>query len=317
MIKYALILIPLLFIPNVFALTPKCDGVTDDTLAIQSEINNKNASLPYGSCIISSTLYLGNGTNSTQSTINDLFLTGKGFETGGDINNNWYFGGTRLVWNGPINGTMIAVRGPIHDIELSKINLDGNDKAGTCIYTTQMVGSDYTQVRCDRWTKTAYVFTVNATSSIYGVAHGMCQNEFNQISTDAPTNSKANGMFLNGSTSLGLDSCQNQFNQIQLVYGGASGSCGITLGMADNNNFNTGMLYPSYPNTGGHSVCFKQTGNSFFPGENWFNGLAIVQGISGTSGQGGNWFMPYPTQDGEPIPNIPYVHYVLYNGTIR
>lgn len=288
--------------PHVFALAPKCDGKTDDTVAIQAEINARNATLPYGDCIITHTLYIGNGTDTKPSSQNSLFLRGQGMY------------GTILVWGGPNNGTMISVRGPVLDVTISGINLYGNNKAGYGVWTTQMGLSKFDQVKVTGFTNTAFVFTVNETSHNTDWGGG-CANILNQISSGNPANAQANGILLDGSIKTGLDSCRNQFNEMEINYGGGIRSCGITLAFTDNNVFNTGMIYPTSRGDG-HGVCLNQQISRSFPQENVFIEVAVLQGVSGTSGTGGNWFMPYPTSDGETVPNIANVHYMLYNGVI-
>jgi hypothetical protein len=294
----------------------KCDGVTDDTASIQAAINAKAATLPYGDCIITHSLYIGNGTKSTQSTIHDITLVGQGWESGPQMPDQGNSGGTRLVWNGPSGGTMISIRGPINDVTISKITLDGKGKAGYGIFATHMSQSQFNQVRVDHFTKTAFVFTANATRQITGVDYGDCSNVFTQLATDAPANKIANGILLDGSSLTGFDSCRNQFYESEIGYGGSTGSCGVTLAFADNNIFIGGMLYPAIENMGGYGVCLKNA-YTYFPQANDFIGTAIIQGVGGTSGTGGNLFGPYPTADGEPIPFLPYVHYWLYDGTSR
>lgn len=278
--------------------TPKCDGITNDTEAIQFEINHGNATLPSGKCMINSPLYMGDSTNSMPSTMNSLSLKGQGRYA------------TTISWAGQVNQTMLSVRGPILDNTISGIHLDGENIAGYGIWATQIDSSKMDQVLVTSITKAFYVFTVNSTSN--NTNFGSCGNIFNQISTGNPSNPQVNGIILNGTVSTRLDACRIQMNEIEINYGGGIGSCGIYLGFTDNNMFNTGLVYG--PNNGGHGVCLDNRFDQEFPLENHFDEVAIMNGISGVSGLGGNWFNPLPTSDGEQIPNLPNVHYCLYNG---
>ena len=312
MIKFVLLLsflIIISFVP-VFATSPKCDGITDDTNTIQSMINAKNATLPRGVCIITNTLYIGTGTNTTQSTIHSLFLTGQGFEAGHDESSYYCGTGTCLLWKGPIGQNMISVRGPINDITISKIDLDGLNSASSCIYSTHMMDSKFDQVRCQYVTKTDYVFAINASIPISGVNEGGCRNIFNQLMSDSPSNNLVNGIKMLQAPNQSMDYCRNQFNDLQIMYGGASGSYGIYMSPADNNYFMGGMI--ASPGVSGGCGVYL----SYFSNENVFMGTAIPNGICGNPSIG-DWFMPYPTIDSEPIPTIPHVHYMLYNGTIH
>lgn len=90
--------------------------------------------LPSGKSRISSTLALGNGTNTTRSTINSVTFvcpppahpvafidTGSGLPKSGCI----------LEWYGAANGTMMEINGPITGIRiLGAIQLDGRNLAG-------------------------------------------------------------------------------------------------------------------------------------------------------------------------------------------
>lgn len=85
---------------------------------------------------ISSTINIGNGTGGAASTDNSICVRGSGSAS--------LFGqyGTTLTWTGSSGGTMISVNGPINNYELSNLNLNGNNLAGTVLHQGSVRFSD-------------------------------------------------------------------------------------------------------------------------------------------------------------------------------
>jgi len=108
-----------------------CDGVTNDTTAINNAIataagvQGQKVLLPYGkSCKINSTVNMGNGTTSTASTVNGVILGCEAVP----VSTSFFGGGTqtsgcRLVWGGGA-GTVISVNGPIQGWGLQGVFVD-------------------------------------------------------------------------------------------------------------------------------------------------------------------------------------------------
>lgn len=282
----------------------KCDGITDDTQSIQSAINSLNLTggivlLPSGHCKISNTIQIGNGNPILRSGINDITLQGTGGRS------------TSFDWYGSSTIPMLQINGPTWGIHVNHVQFDGRKISTNPIKIIQTEFSSFDDLYVINWHGTAYNVT---TWNNYNAYFGGCDNRFSQIATGGPADNQASGVSFD-SNITNYDSCRNVIQNLSIQYGGNIGTYGLRLGFTDNNSFQEGLLQPVC-NCGGYGVLLNQK-YTIFPHENKFDNIAVVQGVGGISGTGGNWFNPYPTMDGEPIPNMPYIHYVLYNGTIR
>ena len=113
------------------------------------------------------------------------------------------------------------------------------------------------------------------------------------------------------------------FMNIDVIYdGNGVGSNGLWLQNADNNTFLQIMLLGDTGPIGGCAVRFSQsTANTTFPKENVFINVAAIDrdsptddNVCGTSGTGGNLFLPFPNDDGQSVPVIPNVRGIDYDG---
>lgn len=89
-----------------------------------------------GSWDISSTINIGNGTAGAASSVNGVCIRGSG---SGGLYGSY---GTTLTWSGTSGGTMFSVNGPINNYELSNVNLNGNNSAGTILLQNSVRFSD-------------------------------------------------------------------------------------------------------------------------------------------------------------------------------
>lgn len=294
----------------------------ESTSAIQAAINAAGAAgggivkFKAKSYLISSTLIVGNGSPTTQSTYNGVRLEGISGGLGADYSNQWNLNSTRLIWTGAAGGIMCQVKGPTYRNNIMNIMFDCATIAATGLKVVHAMQCNFEGITVTRYTGTAYIVTVEATAAIVGVAYGCADNRWTQIVSSNPTNNTANGMLLDGSTSANLDVARNYFNNFDLVYGGAAGSWGLKLAFADNNTFAEGLLYPGNGNVGGSGIVFVQQsgGLTGFPLENVFINVVPLQGVSGTSGTSGNYFLMYPTSDSAPIPTMANVYVQTYDG---
>ncbi len=81
--------------------------------------------LPSGTVNVYGTLIVGKGTATTQSTINAISLVGQGSGRAVDIAQPT-LGGTTLLWGGASGGTVLQVLGPIGNVEIRDLMIDGN-----------------------------------------------------------------------------------------------------------------------------------------------------------------------------------------------
>lgn len=289
------------------------DGTTDDTTAIQAAINALPTAggvvhFPKGIYKVMSTITVGNGTNSLQSTRHNVALLGAAVSgTGADVSNT-ELEGSVLKWGGSAGGTVLQVVGPIHNVVVKDIKVDGQDLAATGISIIHLTQGHFENVVVTQWTGTAWVLT-SRDNFPTGVAYGNSDNRFVGCYAFDPQQASCNALQLTSGVSSAVslvgrpDSARNIFVGGTFTFGGTAGSSGVELAGADNNCFIGTLFEKSSLGSGGASVLFTQwTSSTSWPLENIFYNCALPQGVSGASGTGGNFFLPFPTSDGATIP---------------
>lgn len=115
---------------------------------------------------------------------------------------------------------------------------------------------------------------------------------------------------------------RNTFIRCDFYFDGSTAnSHGLLLGYCDNNAFMECMTLAVATGASklGYGLYFQgpiigvPAGGSF-PQEHAFYNCAFIGDVGGTSGEGGNIFLPYPTSDGQAVPAIEHVHGVDYAG---
>lgn len=106
-----------------------CDGVTDDTAAVQAAYNalaaaGKGTLFIPGVCAVSSTIGIGNGSFAGLSTVNSVSIVGIG-SGGGQISSATQKSG--LKWIGASGGTVLQINGPIYGLRFEGLLIDGNN----------------------------------------------------------------------------------------------------------------------------------------------------------------------------------------------
>ena len=161
------------------------DVTTDDTLAIQSAINEAQA---LGTAVIfreghkykiTGTLEIGDGFSGSPSTKNGLKLLGQGdgptdseLTPPGD-----YHYPTSLLWDGPAGGTMIQFNGPIGGIRIEGIQFEaklGSNAAATVLDLRHVMNSEFRNLTMMHNTGLAIIQTSYHT----GAADGANDNLF-------------------------------------------------------------------------------------------------------------------------------------------
>jgi hypothetical protein len=307
------------------------DGTTDDYAAIQAAIAAANGTtgakiwFPPGTYRVTSTVTLGDGSNSQQSTKDhNITLIGAGYGTGADISNTQINGASRILYDGTTNSTaaVVALQGPLHNNAICDLQLDCNSKAGIGLNVIHVTQNSFDRVTVRNYTNIGYNLT-SRNNFPSGCAYGNADNRFYDCYALQPANTSAIAIVatsgVSTSTSLvGLpDTARCVFIGGSFVYGGNTGSYGAYLAGADNNQFWNCLFYPSSGSSGGYDVWMEPwTGSPSFPLENNFIGCGMTRGVSGSSTGPtyGNFFWPFQTGDGAAVPSLATAQTMTYQG---
>ena len=297
------------------------NGSTDDTAAVQAAFDALGSTggkldLPPGDYKITSTLTIGDGTTTTISTKCGMVISGHaGGVSEGEFGAPRY--GVRIIWAGALGGTMVKVNGPIHNVKISGILFDGADLANICLELIHPYASTFTNVACVRYrTKGIYLRTISA-ALFSGITQGAMDNSFSQIIASDPTLDTAVGLHASGYETNNVGCSRNTFKSCKFAIGGnAADSAGIVLEYADNNTFIECFTFRGTASTSGKGVYFVAASNTLFPHENAFINCPLIDGVGGTPGTGGNVFFPYPTSDGEAVPDATKHVFLTHTGLL-
>jgi Pectate lyase superfamily protein len=245
-------------------------GVADSTTGIQNAINAMPAGggtlfFPPGTYKISSTLTVGNGSTSGQSTQAGVYLVGSGSTQGS---------GTTFVWGGgATSASMLVFLGPMKGWGVSKILFNGNSLAGGALKLVAASNGQFDHsaiVNCTNQN----IILASLTASPTGNAN--CQfNTFNdfQVFVTAVANTMAILLDGNGVNSA-TNSSLNTFNNGSIVFPTSSTAMfGVYLRDTDGNLFNNLILFGG--GSGTAAVTFDYGGSSAgtWPANNTFVGF--------------------------------------------
>jgi hypothetical protein len=299
----------------------KGDGVTNDWPAILAAIDAVDAlgggdvlfrAAPYA---ISTQGSVGNGSNSQQSTKHHrVRLRGAGYGTGPEVSNTEAAGVTRLIYTGSANSSagVLSFEGPLHSVGVENMVLDANGLAGFGVNFNHITQGTFQRVVVRNYTAAGWRGT-SRNGFPTGCAYGNADNRFYDCYAFNPTNFAAHGISLSSgvSTATSLagmpDSARNLFFGGSYIYGGNTGSHGVYLAGADNNQFQGVMFLPKGGNAGGGFDAYFDAwpATPVFPQENTFINCGMTRGVSGGGGgTGSNFFLPYQTGDGAAIPAL-------------
>ena len=258
------------------------DGVHDDTSAIQACINaaslsNGTVLFPStsGEYIITSPLFLGNGSSSTgASTQAGVTLQGGG--------NTSAFQAPAIKYTGASTAlAMVNVLGPVTHCNITGIFFDANSLAANCValVAAQLCSVSY----CSFFNATTGAIQLRSLpSSPSGNIN--CQfNNINNIEIALPNISTAIGVQLIGNGVAEVSNCSfNSFENILIVFPNTTTSfSGFYLQDCDSNQFKNLSMF----NGGSGTVCFNfdYTGTSAggWPSNNTFIGFDPDGGLSG------------------------------------
>ncbi len=137
------------------------DNSHDDTAAIQAAIDSLppeggTVSIPGGRYKITDTIHIGNGTSEKVSDKNGIKLVGTGGAFGHEVT-----GLTTFMASGKFD-TMLSINGPISDVTLSGIRLNGQANVNTLLYMTDITQCEVTYVSGINFKGTGVVYTAQA-----------------------------------------------------------------------------------------------------------------------------------------------------------
>ena len=313
-----------------FTVGPATSGITE---AIKSCPNDCTILLPAGSLPLYAPLYIGDGddyanvnTGRSVNTTSGNRVRIWGAGAAGNAGPNARVGGTWLQYMGPdTQSTAMApaveLRGSWNS-ELAHLTIANcASPSGSCSNTALLLRNV--------WWSRIYDLNIISLNGVQGAGLDMEYIEGNvleNISVNVSGSSPRvypllfgnSGFF--GQYGIGGGS-RNTFRRVDL-YAPENG-CAAILGSIDNNIFDE-----FFTMGGSGGILFKQITPgttpyaASFPQENTFLHSPIVATtgtvrvpISGTAGTGAcNWFLPYPTSDGETVPMLPGVCSITTNG---
>lgn len=255
-------------------------GVADSTTAIQAAITftGKQASgkvcFPPGTYKLTSTLIIGNGTTTSASTVNNIYLDGLVPPKMQEIFTGYptQVGGVTLKWAGS-STHMILVTGPIQSWGVSNMFLDGQGLAfaGLTVASGQFGDCENLTIGgCTGWqmqstTLTSFTGGSSGTENSY-------KNTWKNLFAIVPNSAGAGGVLLtSGSSTTAANTCYNTFFNLQTLQLGTASTAGLTLAGCDSNMF---YFYSPQIQGGQNSLRFDYTGYSgVWPVGNQFFGL--------------------------------------------
>jgi len=144
------------------------DGAHDDTAAIQAAIDSLpkeggTVVLPGGRYKVTDTIHIGNGTTEKASDKNGIKLIGQGAAFGHEVTAE-----TTLLASAKYD-TMLSINGPITDVTIQGIRLNGQANVNTLLYMTDIVQSELSYVSGINFKGTGVVYTAQAPA--FGGSH--------------------------------------------------------------------------------------------------------------------------------------------------
>jgi hypothetical protein len=233
---------------------------------------------------------IGNGTNTTRSTIhNGFFMRG-----GSDGVGAGEFGSPNLLtsikWTGTDStaSTVVQIDGGIHSVVLENFAINCNATAGVGIL-------EYHKYRCSvrrvyvhnwkagpqfAWDMAARDNAAYLSGGGAGVTQGYMENTYQDWGCRTPPSGVGNCISMAGGKTNNIGFSRNSFDNTQWVRGDDSASISLSYSFVDNNTFDDPLAVSSnaLPYTGTALRRLTQSGGSF-PKENSFYGCELVGAI--------------------------------------
>ena len=294
------------------------DGVTDDTAAIQAAINSLPASggsvyFPAGVYKITSTIQVGNGTNSALSTKNSVQLLGSGCAPFQGTS-----AGTVLKWDGAIGGTVVSFNGSGDGFGLDRILVDCNLKAAIGIAVYSVRNSSFTNFAIREFRDTALELNIRTgpSSAVRYACNNVFQNFF------CATSYQANkGLSIRGDYANNNDWFRNTFicGVTEVPKSSSSVSYGAYFEFTDSNTFIECDFGVSGSGTG-YGIMLNAANNNNYPQNLFFYGCSLEGNVATYEVSGAslsdNFFYSFTTKDGEVPPVHPKLHIITDEGDL-
>ena len=289
----------------------KGDGVTDDTLAIQSAINslpNQGGVIlfPIGEYIITDTITIGNGTKDSVSTKNCIALIGA---NNAATNLSVWAGnnGTCIRYKGTTAKPMLRILGPILDPVIENITLWGEDTASHGIYMTCGGQAKINKVTISSVTQIGLFIDVWNGLTVDGTANNI-QCEFTNLFINVAFNPNAVCIKTQAyGNKPNVDTNMCTFRNMFLLYSGTGGAA-LYLGFIDASIFQSIHCYKNGDTNGSHSIVFDGTELAGYPHELAFYNISPSTDGYDVKGTIGNiQFYELMVGDGAPVPNHPSI----------
>lgn len=289
----------------------KGDGVTDDTLAIQSAINslpNQGGVIlfPIGEYIITDTITIGNGTKDSVSTKNCIALIGA---NNAATNLSVWAGnnGTCIRYKGTAAKPMLRILGPILDPVIENITLWGEDTATHGIYMTCGGQAKINKVTISNVTQIGLFIDVWNGLTVDGTANNI-QCEFTNLFINVAFNPNAVCIKTQAyGNKPNVDTNMCTFRNMFLLYNGTGGAA-LYLGFMDASLFESIHCYKNGDTNGSHSIVFDGTELEGYPHELAFYNISPSTDGYDVKGTIGNiQFYELMVGDDAPVPNHPSI----------
>lgn len=249
-----------------------------------------------GTLVISSPIVLGNGSITSNSTLNNYCIKGAG--SGGTVGTV----GTYLTYTGTIGTDMFTVSGPIQNVFISGLNLNGNASAGRILdlKAVQFYRLDNLYIaNC-----TIICIDVQGIAATGGINGSSFQGVWNNLYVTTASTPNSIAINFDGSFANGFDVNSTIINSL-LVFSQGTAGIGIRFRFADN------LLLNEVSSTA--TSCDLQydannsgTGGNSFPTSIHFgkySGSAnTCTAESGGKTIGVNTFVNFSTLDGATVP---------------
>jgi len=263
-------------------------GVADSATAISNAIaalpvNGGTVFFAGGTYKIGSTINIGNGSSSAQSTTWGVQLMGDGLPTAPSQFYGVYniSASVILIWAGVSGGHMISVNGPLEGWGVSNMLLNGNSVASQGLGVSSGMFGDCRNLSIIGCTAFGLYSTAVAVSS---VGYDSIMNKYSGLYIDVPAVVNATGILLTGGP-VTANTCYNLFSSVWISHPGSPATFGLHLGWCDSNNFH--LLKILATSSAATDIMFDYTGagpavaNGFFGFET--SGLIVNSGSPGSS----------------------------------
>lgn len=189
----------------------KVDGATDDTAALNAAIAAAAAAgggivdIGPGTCIVSSTITIGNGSNGTASTINNVRVRGDGMYA------------TSIKWNGSSGGTITQILGVCTGCMFEDLTIDGNSGlAGTGLLITSLQYANCPSLRIINTTVTCLKMTAFASLTFNQDCIGVHFSKVALMCGLGTVSVQSYGLWLDGAGPSGWDTTQCSFQNLSI-----------------------------------------------------------------------------------------------------